>query len=47
MEANPDVLDWIYEQEHSSDNDWLNQVQILTTKHTGVDIPVEELEERV
>lgn len=47
MEANPDVLDWIYEQEHSSDDDWLNHVQLLTSTPKRVNLPVEELEEFV
>jgi hypothetical protein len=47
MEANPNVLDWIYDQEHSSDDDWLNHVQVITTQPKRVGLPVEELEEFV
>ncbi len=47
MEANPDVLDWIYEEEHSSEDDWLNHVQLLTATPRRVNLPVEELEEFV
>ena len=47
MEANPDVLDWIYEEEHSSEDDWLNYVRVLTAKPARVKLPVEELQEFV
>ena len=47
MEANPDVLDWIYEEEHGSDDDWLNHVRVLTAKQPRVNLAVEELEEPV
>ena len=47
MDNNADVLDWIYEGESSSADDWLNKVKLFTASPLRIAWEIEELQEWV